>query len=85
MIDDFKKIFFASLFSFLFHYLIVLVLSEKKKELEVKKYSVVNLASFKDYVIPEIKKTPPKKKLLLRRNLKKRMNNRKLKSRKLIN
>lgn len=63
MIDDFKKnIFLASLFSFLFHYLIVLVLSEKNKELEVKKYSVVNLASFKDYVIPEIKKTLPQKK-----------------------
>jgi len=63
MIDDFKKnIFLASLFSFLFHYSIVFVLSEKNKELEVKKYSVVNLASFKDYVIPEIKKTPPQKK-----------------------
>ena len=62
MIDDFKKnIFLASLFSFLFHYSIVLVLSEKNKELEVKKYTVVNLASFKDYVVPEIKQQIPKK------------------------
>ena len=61
MIDDFKKnIFLASLFSFLFHYSIVLVLSEKNEELEVKKYSVVNLANFKDYVIPEIKQQIPK-------------------------
>ena len=63
MIDDFKKnIFLASLLSFLFHYSIVLVLSEKNNETEVKRYSVVNLASFKDYVIPEIKQPIPEKK-----------------------
>lgn len=63
MIDDFKKnIFLASLLSFLFHYSIVLVLSEKNNETEVKRYSVVNLASFKDYVIPEIKQPTPEKK-----------------------
>ena len=62
MIYDFKKsIFLASLFSFLFHCSIVLVLSEKNKELEIKKYSVVNLASFKDYIIPEIKQKITKK------------------------
>ena len=61
MINDFKKnILLASLLSFLVHFSIVQVLSDKKKELEVKKYSVVNLASFKEYVIPEVKQQVPK-------------------------